>query len=369
MEKYIDEFMNRLGAPSSYEKLIEYISFCLDKKCAKSDKTESHHLFPRNKFPEHKSNKMYQVDLLYLDHCTAHLLLAEAYPIKEFTRTLNFMQFDEIHNDRKREAVSIAAKAQWVKIKNDPVAFARFKSKRSLFMKEYLAKDTEANKLFCEIMKEYYKTDEGTKTKEKIGIGSRESWASLTEEEYIKRTDSMKWKDSPDYEKRVAAASIRYEDEEFMKIFIETMTIVNKDPEKRKLAGDSIKKLWETEEYRENVMLSRKATNDKLKEDGIKRSNSTKIKEKWQDPVWKAAILADRKAKRDLLIPEKERIKQEKKEIKRLEKERIKQENQILGNKTGNSDKLKEKWQDPIWVEKMTLARIEARRKKLNETN
>jgi hypothetical protein len=37
MEKYIDLFINKLGNPTSLEKLSEYISFCINNECERKN--------------------------------------------------------------------------------------------------------------------------------------------------------------------------------------------------------------------------------------------------------------------------------------------------------------------------------------------
>lgn len=52
------------------------------------------------------------------DHYRAHELLANAYPIREFIRPLNFFNKQEDYDyDNHFENISIAAKIEWVKFK------------------------------------------------------------------------------------------------------------------------------------------------------------------------------------------------------------------------------------------------------------
>lgn len=363
MEKHIEIFKERLGDPISDENLRKYIIHCIQNNISTDVDfyTEYHHFFPRNKFPEFDKDESFKFKLSYDDHCLAHLLLAEAYPIRNFTRTLNFMPLSEAFAKRRNEAASLASKLAWEKLKADPIKYERWKTKKSAFMKIFRKSGSEMNLYISNKMIEFYASDRGIEYKKWQSNNFKEIWANLSKEEYNIRTANMKWKDKPNYEERSKAAFKRYEDEEFCNKFKETMTEVNKRQDKREIAGTKIKKLWETTEYREKTNSARNASH--------RKSNSEAFKEKWKDEEWKAKILADRKAKREALRPEKERILQEKKENKNIEKAKRKEEKKNLNIKEGNSLSLKEKWKDPIWREKMILARIEAKRRKINETN
>lgn len=294
MEKYIEIFKERLGDPISNESLGKYISHCQQKNITVETDlyTEQHHIFPRNKFPEYDKDKTFLIKLSYIDHCLAHLLLAEAYPIRNFTRTLNFMPLDESFAERRNEVKSLAYKLYWEKLKSDPVKYKRWTSKRSLFMKMSMAKE-EMKSYLSKKMLEFYASDRGIEYKKWQSTNFKEIWANLTEEEYKTRTDNMKWKDKPNYEERAKAAFKRYESEEFCDKFKETMSEVNKRPEKRELAGSKLKKLWETPEYREKTNKARNAA--------PRKSNSEAFKLKWKDEEWKAKILKARAEKRKMI--------------------------------------------------------------------
>lgn len=302
MENYINKFIDRLGEPSSIEKLLEYINFCLQNNFMEDKDTnehiEIHHLYPRSKFPEYISENDFLIKLKYLDHVKAHLLLSEAYPIRCFLRTLNFMPLDMEQYELRKLLTSIAAKKSFKELKQNVEKYNEYIRKKSLTGKLLMQPDNEVYIRIQESIKRFNESDAGKLVNISRSKKLLEYWDNLTEEEYENRCSINKavWDNltEEEYKKRVAAAAARYKDEEFNKKFIKTMTIVNKDEEKRKSAGKTIKNLWESEEYRKNVMIARKAVNDKLKEDGIKRSNSSKIKDKWNDPIWKESMLLAR---------------------------------------------------------------------------
>lgn len=301
MENYINKFVDRLGEPSSIEKLIEYIEFCVQNNITieNYDKhIEVHHLFPRAKFPEYINEKTFLINLKYLDHVKAHLLLSEAYPIRCFLRTLNFMPLDMEQYELRKLLISIAAKKSFKEFKQNAEKYNEYIRKKSLTGKMLMQPDNEIYIRIQESLKRFNESEAGKLTNISRSNTLLEYWANLTEEQYQKRCSINKatWDNltEEEYEKRRIAAASRYKDNEFNKKFIETMTEVNKNEEKRKAAGKTIKNLWESEEYRENVMTARKVVNDKLKEDGIKRSNSSKLKDKWNDPIWKESMLLAR---------------------------------------------------------------------------
>lgn len=294
MEKYVEIFKERLGDPISNENLEKYIAHCLQKNIVTETDlyTEYHHFFPKNKFPEYVRDKNSLVKLSYIDHCLAHLLLAEAYPIRNFTRTLNFMPLDEDFAERRNEVKSLAYKLYWEKLKADPIKYERWTSKRSLFMKTSMAKE-EMKLYLSKKMLEFYASDRGIEYKKWQSNNFKEIWANLTEEEYKIRISNMKWKDKPKHEERAKAAFKRYKSEEFCDKFKEKMSEVNKRSEKRELAGSKIKKLWESPEYREKTNNARNAA--------PRKSNSEAFKLKWKDEEWKAKILKARAEKRKLI--------------------------------------------------------------------
>lgn len=82
----------------------------------------------------------------------------------------------------------------------------------------------------------------------------------------------------------VSATKSRYNNQDFKKKFDEKMSSVNKNIEKRNRAGESIKKLWESDLEFQNKMKNRK-----------RGSNSESLKEKWKNPVWRNMMLEKRK--------------------------------------------------------------------------
>lgn len=76
----------------------------------------------------------------------------------------------------------------------------------------------------------------------------------------------------------------RYSDKEYKKKFTSKMEEVNKDIEKRKKAGKSIKDKWDNDKDFQEKMKKRK-----------KGSNSNTMKERWKDPEFRKMMLEKRK--------------------------------------------------------------------------
>lgn len=77
----------------------------------------------------------------------------------------------------------------------------------------------------------------------------------------------------------------RYTKPDFLASFSETMAIVNRDPEKRKKAGQKIKEKWNDQEYLEKMKQRPHV------------SNSKALKEKWNDTEWRHKVLKSRTEK------------------------------------------------------------------------
>lgn len=70
--------------------------------------------------------------------------------------------------------------------------------------------------------------------------------------------------------------------------FTQKMDSVNKDPNKRKKAGESLKKKWTDPEWRK-----------KMSQRKTRGSDGSALKEKWADPVWREKMLESRKKSRE----------------------------------------------------------------------
>lgn len=270
---YAKKFKDLLGDPSSEENLNEYIDFVLSNTI--SEKTneyyEDHHIIPSCIL---KNTDTYT--LTYINHIEAHVLLTKAYPISKFLRPLNFMlSREEKQSKEYRELLSYTIKQNWKEFKNTP-QYILWKDKRSKACSKHMVEGhakymsdkgntLDLRKQKSDAMKLYW-TDDRKVEKSKAMI------------EYNKLNGTKRYSDA--LKKRYATMTTEQYDK-----FIDTMTSVNRDTEKRNKAGIKIKQKWQEPEYIKK-MKNRKTG-----------SNSSKMKEKWADPVWKANMLEKRRNK------------------------------------------------------------------------
>lgn len=113
----------------------------------------------------------------------------------------------------------------------------------------------------------------------------KEYW---TEERKKEKSRKMKeYNEKNGKERYSAAAKTLHSDPAFKKRFVDVMTEVNKDIEKRAEASIKLKEKWKDPEYKEKM---------KKRKHG---SNSISLKEKWKDPDWRQMMLERRKKKRE----------------------------------------------------------------------
>jgi len=120
--------------------------------------------------------------------------------------------------------------------------------------------------------------------KNKKSIKMKEYW---TEERKNKKSlDMLEYYNINGTEKVINALKKRYSDKEFKNRFDIKMNYVNKNTEKRKKAGQTIKEKWNNDEDFKEKMKNRK-----------RGSNSNTMKEKWKDPEFRKMMLDKRKKK------------------------------------------------------------------------
>ena len=287
--KIVEMFVERLGDPVEICLLYEYVVFCLINRVeVKIDGVmyESHHILPRSVFPELLNATDYFSVLKYADHVSAHFLLMRAYPIRKFINPCNFMTITEDHKIELSAARSAATIQSWVDLKNDASAYAK---------RVELCRENHARLFY-----------EGSPALDKVRLGVQRFyanhpnrpaeiseffknwWSEMSDEEYIRICESRRWKDADNYEERCALVADRYKDPLFYSNFVETMTVVNSNEDKRADAGEKIAKLWQTEEFSTAVMNGRAKGNAERRKRGEKRGNSKSIKARWEDPEFKA---------------------------------------------------------------------------------
>ena len=276
---YIQKFISILGEPSSIQNLKEYIDFVLNRSLIKEETDiycEDHHILPVS-IEENKDT----YTLSYSDHVEAHVLLAKAYPISKFIRPLNFMLSREEKEAKEyRQLLSISIKSNWKEFKKTD-QFLIWKEKRSQYCREHMlnghakymsdkGNSLENRKKKSEAMKLYW-TEEKRKEKSK----------SLIEYNIIHGTER--------YSKALLNRYSSMTEDEYNN-FVEKMSIVNKNEEKRKKAGEKIKQKWKDPCYLEKMKNRKKADF---------ATKSANMKALWADPIWKQQMLEKRRKTKD----------------------------------------------------------------------
>lgn len=296
---YIDYkiiFKSKYGFPISENKLTEYIEFCLDNITDTTDLyCEVHHILPKTAFPEFKSDQRNLARLIFKHHKQAHILLAEAYPLKEFTCVIRTMI--ETDDPFGRSLKSIRQMEWWQNM------------------------DEETRKAFCDNIGYHRKIEWNSLNDiEKLEVYEhmkRMNELANTPDKRLQKSETLKlrWKENtewvtkrrndmsilcnlPENKAKKAEQKQKWWDnltQEEYESFCFNMSIVNKNTVKREKAGIKIKLLWQDEEYSQRVLESRKLAElrPEVKE---KRSNSAK--EMWKDPVKRANMLRDRKTRK-----------------------------------------------------------------------
>jgi hypothetical protein len=196
---------------------------------------ERHHVIPKSIGGNDESSNI--VVLTAEEHYIAHLLLVKMYPKEpKLVYAAWLMQYH--HTDQRMNN----KRHGWLKRKLSSEASIRskqmWKNKREQIVESMIA---ERNSIAG---------------KQRMKNAARKKWNSKTEEE------------------RAA--------------FKETMTIVNKDEEKRAAASSTLRDLWSDPEFK-TKMKSRKT----------RGSDGSALKAKWADPEWKTMMLEARRKKRE----------------------------------------------------------------------
>jgi hypothetical protein len=226
------------------EYLEKYIKLMIEYKLLESeDYTEKHHILPRSVFPEFENEDWNIIELKYEDHVNAHLYLFKSINIRQYQRPLNWM----LNQYKNREEISNSAKIGWINLKNDKDKYEKWRNNRSNHMKSLSSEEQKRRaKLF---------------------------WDNITEEQYDMFSNKMKqyWTDEKRNEKSKQMNEHYSDPKNIIKKSIESqkrwdsmcddererfnlkMNIVNKDEEKRRVAGEKIKNLWKSDEYLEKM--------------------------------------------------------------------------------------------------------------------
>jgi len=276
-----------LGEPDCYESLEAYINHCrVNMTDSADDYCEYHHILPRSVFPEYVRITENIVRLSYEDHVEAHFLLAEAYPIKKLTRTLNFMKNRTDEQCRRlRILISEATKKQWKNMTEEEYdARCLMYSDR---MKLMMASGSEYHKKVCDGVRSWW--DNHPECRSEKSKFFKDLWKNKTKEELNQWKTNMKWTDD-NRELHIAIMNDRYANTEWKAVFVEKMTEINRSESKRKLASQTLKDKWLNDsEYRNKLYNRPKRSTEKNKE------HSEKMKARWSDPEYKRRILEKRR--------------------------------------------------------------------------
>lgn len=238
-----DQFISK-HTINNYEYLEKYIKLLLDYKIEEcGEYTEMHHILPRSVFPEFEKEDWNIIELKYMDHINAHLYLFKSINIRKYQRTLNFM----IPKYKDSELISNAAKIGWLNLKGDEEKYKKWRNSRSNHMKLLSSNEQQRRaKLFWDNM-----------TKEQYELFSSKMKGYWTDEKREEKSKQMNehYSNQENIEKKRIEGQKRWnnmsiEERENFKL---TMNTVNKDVEKRKVAGEKIKNLWTNIDYLEKM--------------------------------------------------------------------------------------------------------------------
>jgi len=271
--------IDKLGIPFNELKLNEYINFVLmnvkhinEEGCI----YEKHHLLPSSLFNEYIKDSENIYNLLYEDHVKAHILLSDAYPIKQFLRPLNFMLHKSEQDQKEfRQKLSIATKKSWVNFKLSP-NYKHWQEKRSLFMKKWCL-EVGFSDLSIKRNKERFKD---INERNKVGKQFKDLWK---DEEYRNRTikSMIIERNTPEAKERISKATQKVWDNKSdieRDLFKEKMKSINQDEDKRKDASIKIKEKWQDSDFKAK-MKNRKIGDSKKKSEGMKK--------RWTDPEYR----------------------------------------------------------------------------------
>jgi len=244
-------FLKVDGTPNSNESLIEYIEFVLNNMYDGEEYSEVHHILPRSRYIKHVNDSWNLVRLKYLDHIKAHELLFKAYNIREYQRTLNFMN-SEVAKDSK--LISNASKKGWLNLKENKKKYDEFCEKRRKYMSSLSEEEqSRRSKLGWDKLDE-----DGYKKRCQI---NKENWTDA-----LKKNKSIQmkefFKNNPDESKKRGQSRWNSISEEKRSEFIKKMDSVNKDPIKRAFAGKIIKEKWQDPDFIEKMKNRKKNPGD-----------------------------------------------------------------------------------------------------------
>jgi hypothetical protein len=253
-----DKFLQKHSKIDNENYLDRYINFLINYKLNNNESdvyTEKHHILPRCTFPEYENESWNIVELEYTDHVNAHLYLFKSINIRSYQKPLNWM----MKSYKNSEEISNAAKKGWEKLKNDTNNYEIWKDKRSKYMKN-LSSDEQRRR--ANIFWENMSDDDYNK----FCIEMQQYW---TEERKLEKSNQMieYYSNSANIEKKRIESKNTWDSMsiEYREKFSEKMKIINKDKNKRKDAGEKIKKLWKDDNYIEKMKNRKHRKGKKIK--------------------------------------------------------------------------------------------------------
>lgn len=297
MKNIKEELIKVLGEPKN--SLDEYINLVsADYSNIETDYIEVHHILPRSLFPQFKKESWNLVKLPYKIHIDAHILLAKCYPIGPFIRPLNWMlNIEEKIEYNFKGLCAIRAKEQWMILKQNKEKYNNWILKRSKYMKSVMVP--------------------GTLVYDNIIQGAKDRW---TKEERLQHSNIMKdrwandedfrlkccknrgepWSEERHLKNSLILANKRLDEEYVINLKIK-MKEVNSNEDKRRASSETAIRNMKDTRFKEEVMKKIKSTKQSNIDKGIiPKTNSSKLKELWADPIWKENMLSARKQKKEL---------------------------------------------------------------------
>jgi len=241
-------FEQKLGKPSNEDALSSYLDvvLCSAVLGETTEYTEVHHIFPRCMFGELSNETEYQVRLRYEDHVKAHVLLAEAYPIRKFIRPLNYMASQE----KNRELLSLCTKNWWKGFKPTD-AYVEWNRKRT----EWLKSRHKGDKSHIILMAK--NRHESAGSRERISEHFKSLWKNDSMRDKILEKMRKSASSTEGRKRRSTQMKNRWKDKQAIDEHRKKMSTINKDETKRKVAGKKIKELWKDPAFREKVLTAR----------------------------------------------------------------------------------------------------------------
>jgi hypothetical protein len=249
------EFIKKHGSIDNYEYFNKYINFLIEYKLNDFTYSEKHHILPRCTFPNYENESWNIVEIDYESHRLVHLWLFKSINDRKYQRPLNWM----MNYYKNSLETSNASKRGWKRLKSNQSLYESWKDKRSKYMKNL---SSEEQRRRANIFWENMSNDDYNK----FCIEMKQYWTDERKQE--KSNQMIDYYSNPsNIEKKSIESKIRWDSvsKEYRKKFSQKMDIINKDKNKRKDAGEKIKKLWEDDDYLEKMKNRKHRTGKKIK--------------------------------------------------------------------------------------------------------